>query len=50
MMAFASWLGVMLAVRKVDLARVRQADEFPPSVISLSCSQIEFEPEWLGFA
>jgi hypothetical protein len=43
MMASASRLGVMLAARKVD-------DEFLPSVISLSCSQIEFEPEWLGFA
>jgi hypothetical protein len=43
MMASASWLGVMLVARKVD-------DEFPPSVIILSCKQIEFEPEWLGFA
>jgi hypothetical protein len=24
----SAWLGVMLAAKKVDLARVRQADEF----------------------
>jgi len=27
-MASASWLGVMLTARTVNLARVRQADEF----------------------
>jgi hypothetical protein len=50
MAAFASWLGVMPAAKKVDLTCVRQADEFPPSVMSLSCGQIEFLPEWQGLA
>jgi hypothetical protein len=38
MAAFASWLGVMPAAKKVDLTCVRQADEFPPSVMAKSSS------------